>query len=183
MNSSNCLACWEEIEEGTKICPHCGSDQENVKDFLALAVMKQQKKKIVVPKETPILEYIYEVDPEMKEEITVSSTAETKAPPSSYKPSRPEWLQLPGATQEQEPSIQEKPSSPAPAEQPKASDKTVVCPSCSQVVRLLKFCKFCGSKLQKECENCRKINAITAKFCTGCGQKMEIIDTKGEDLT
>ena len=183
MSPPNCLACWEEIEEGTKICPHCGSDQENVKDFLALAVMKQQKKKIVVPKETPILEYIYEVDPEMKEEITVSSISQTEKSSSSYKPSRPSWLQLPGTTQEQTPSIQEKTPSPIPSEQLKISDKTVICPSCSQEVKLLKFCKFCGNKLQKECENCGKINAINAKFCTGCGQSMGITDTKGEDST
>lgn len=181
MNSIKCLACWEEIEEGVKICPHCGSDQENVKDFLALAVLKQQKKKIVVPEKTPILEYIYEVDPEMEKEITISSSTEKETPSSSYKPSRPSWLQLPGTTQEKTPLTQEKPPSPVPAIKPKISDKTVICPSCSQEVKLLKFCKFCGSKLQKECENCGKINAITAKFCTGCGQSMEITKTKGEE--
>ncbi len=181
MNSLRCLACWEEIEEGSKICPHCGSDQEDVKDFLALAVLKQQKKKIVVPEKTPILEYIYEVDPEMEKEITVQSTAETETPSSGYKPSRPAWLQIPSTTQEQTPSTQEKPPTPIPAEQPKTSEKTVICPSCLQEVKILKFCKFCGSKLQKECQNCGKINAITAKFCTGCGHTIEESDTKGEE--
>jgi len=182
MNSTKCLACWEEIEEGVKICPHCGSNQENVKDFLALAVLKQQKKKITVPEKTPILEYIYEVDPEMKEEITVGSTAETQTPSSTYKPSRPSWLQVPGVAQEKAPSPKEKPPATISTEQPKSTEKTIICPNCSQEVKLLKFCKICGNKLQKECDKCGKINAISAKFCTGCGQKMEVPD-KGEETT
>jgi len=37
-----CLACWEEIDDDTKICPHCGSDQEQVKEFLEIAILRQQ---------------------------------------------------------------------------------------------------------------------------------------------
>ena len=82
MSSNKCLACWEEIDDGQKICHHCGSDQEDVKDFLALAVLKQQKQKISVPEKTPVLDYIFKVDPETKEEVTITGVPPTS--PTSY---------------------------------------------------------------------------------------------------
>ena len=102
MSTKKCLACWEEIDDGQKICHHCGSDQEDVKDFLALAVLKQQKQKITVPEKTPVLDYIFKVDPETKEEVTISGIPNTEGSPASaapatsaYQPSRPSWLGTP----------------------------------------------------------------------------------------
>ena len=179
-----CLACWEPISEEDKICPHCGTDQDNAKDYLTLALMKQQKNKIKVPEKTKVLDYIYKVDPESKEEITVSSSVSVPTPPSSsesqtvspvsksptsqtgYQPQVPSWLGTPSAK-----ALSETPKDttiqPKPKTKPK--EKTLICPNCEKEAPLRKFCKHCGNPLQKECLNCNKFNSIKAKFCTACG--------------
>ena len=53
-----CLACWEEIEEQEKICQHCGSDQDEVKDYLALVLLKQRKKNITIPEKIAVLDFM-----------------------------------------------------------------------------------------------------------------------------
>jgi hypothetical protein len=177
-----CLACWEPITENDKICSHCGTDQDNAKDYLTLALMKQQKNKIEVPEKSNVLDYIYKVDPETKKEITVSSSVSVPTPPSSprttaqqsttqsgYQPQVPSWLGTPD-TQKQI-SDSQKPSEPTePKTKPK--EKTIKCPNCEKDAPFRKFCKHCGNPLQKECPNCQKLNSVKAKFCTGCGQEI-----------
>ncbi len=178
MSSTKCLACWEEIDDGQKICHHCGSDQEDVKDFLALAVLKQQKKKITVPKKTPVLDYIFKVDPDTKEEVTISAdlssspASPTQAAPTSsaYQPARPTWLGTPVA---EKPAVPTKVIDSEEDKKDGIKSKTVVCPHCSEEVPFKQFCKFCGKSLQKECTKCNKQIKIAAKFCTHCGQIQE----------
>ena len=177
MSTKKCLACWEEIEDTEKICHHCGSDQEDVKDFLALAVLKQQNQKITVPEKTPVLDFIFKVDPDAKEEVTFSSTPnipDTK-PSSSYQAKRPSWLGIPSTTKavsSQEVAIQDTKSKDS------STDKIVVCPHCLEEVPFKKYCKFCGKPLQKECTKCKKQVSIAAKFCTHCGYIIESSDDK-----
>ena len=179
-----CLACWETISEDEKICHHCGTDQNDAKDYLALALMKQQKNKVAVPEKTKVLDYIYKVDPQAKEEITISTEVSTPKPPSmfgktsttsrtatsqsGYQPQVPSWLGTP--------------KDKSPIEEPKKAkdkEKTLICPGCEQEAPLRKFCKHCGVPLQKECPNCKKLNSIKAKFCTSCGQ--DITSSKDEE--
>ena len=174
-----CLACWEPISKDEKICPHCGTDQDDAKDYLALALMKQQKNKIEVPEKTKVLEYIYNVDPESKEEISISSAISTPTPSSvsesptaqsSYQPKVPSWLGTPTTKDTPKPpkttSLKEKPIT-------KPKEKTLICPNCEKEAPLRKFCKFCGNPLQKECPECGKFNSVKAKFCTSCGQDIQ----------
>ncbi|MHA1953885.1 MAG: zinc ribbon domain-containing protein [Candidatus Heimdallarchaeaceae archaeon] len=182
-----CLACWEPISEEDKICPHCGTDQDNAKDYLTLALMKQQKNKIEVPEKTIVLDYIYKVDPEAKEEITVSSSVSDPTPPASsasqtastisksptsktgYQPQVPSWLGTPSPKALEEFSKDKKEQAEAKTKA-KKKEKTILCPNCEREAPLRKFCKHCGNPLQKECPNCNKFNSIKAKFCTACGQ-------------
>ncbi|MHA1258699.1 MAG: double zinc ribbon domain-containing protein [Candidatus Heimdallarchaeaceae archaeon] len=163
-----CLACWEEIEDGEKVCHHCGSNQEEVKDYLTLAVLKQQKKKVTVPQKTPMLSYLETVDPVLKEEIVVSST-EISPPPQAYQPERPTWLGTSLATQ--------KPSSKEliPQEPPrkKTKKKTVKCPNCDKETPDLKFCKYCGYQLNKECPKCGTKVKTNVRFCSECGYNFD----------
>jgi predicted amidophosphoribosyltransferase len=179
VNNMKCLACWEEIPEAARICNHCGSDQKEVKDFFVLALLKQQKRKIVVPEETDVLKYILEVDPESKSEITITGTVEPLPP---YQPQQPSIL---GAMAGQRQSPPPKPINQQVIQQPlpqKPKEKTLVCPSCKDEVPFRKFCKLCGFQLQRDCHNCGTVNRINAKFCTKCGvaQKPLEIDGKKE---
>ncbi len=176
-----CLACWEEIEEQDKICQHCGSDQDDVKDYLALVLLKQRKKKITIPEQTAVLDYVFDVDPDTAESITISKTEadpgyqEAKPTPgTTYKPDRPSWLGKPRTQQ----ASQQTPSQPTavkqePSTPPIRSKKLIKCPNCSQEVSFLKYCKNCGHQLHRECPNCEKINSITSKFCTICGKPLD----------
>ena len=162
-----CLACWEEIDEDSLICSHCGSDQNKVKDYFVLALMKQQKRKIAVPSRTEVLEYIMEVDPEAKNEITVTSGSQSL---EEYKPSK---LSAFGIGSKSKPEPQKVKPTQKPSE-PTKIEKTLLCPTCKEEVPFRKFCKFCGAKLQKECPSCNAINRVTAKFCTKCGEEQEV---------
>ncbi|NPD88657.1 MAG: zinc ribbon domain-containing protein [Asgard group archaeon] len=184
-----CLACWEPISEEEKICHHCGTDQNNAKDYLALALMKQQKNKVAVPEKTKVLDYIYKVDPEAKEEITISSSVSTLTTPSSskpqiaapvsktpstqsgYQPQVPSWLGTPSPKALAEISKEAK-EQPKVKTKAKQKEKTLICPNCEKEAPLRKFCKHCGNPLQKECPKCNKSNSIKAKFCTACGQNI-----------
>lgn len=174
-----CLACWEEIGDSTRICYHCGSDQKEVKDFFVLALLKQQKRKIVVPEETDVLKYILEVDPESKQEITITGTAE---PLPAYQPKRRSFF---GTMMGQQEVPQEAPPKPTPlavkqqSTTQKPKEKTLKCPSCQEEVPLRKFCKLCGFKLQKECDECGTLNRVTAKFCTKCGAVQKPFEIDG----
>ncbi len=192
-----CLACWEEIEDTEEVCPYCGSKQEEVKDYLALVLLKQGKKKISVPKETPVLDFILDTDPQMEEEISVSikspSQPETKRPAiftsqagkqsdGTYVPEQPSWLAKPVETdlsnKEPVPKIQkETKTTPVPSSTTIKTTakkvKTILCPKCGREVPLLQYCKFCGQQLTRNCPACNKEIAVTAKFCRGCGIKLD----------
>ncbi|MBY9001015.1 MAG: zinc ribbon domain-containing protein [Candidatus Heimdallarchaeota archaeon] len=170
-----CLACWEEIKEFDRICHHCGSDQKEVKDYFVLALLKQQKRKIVVPEETDVLQYILEVDPESRKEITITGSSEPLPP---YQPIEPS-LALTSQGQSQ-PEPMNRPST-LKALPSKTVEKTLICPSCLEEVPYRKFCKFCGYQLQKECDNCGTINRTAAKFCTKCGQMQKASESDGEE--
>lgn len=172
-----CLACWEDIPEAARICNHCGSDQKEVKDFFVLALLKQQKRKIVVPEETDVLKYILEVDPEVKSEITITGTAE---PLPTYQPQQPSIM---GAIAGQRYSPPTKPINQPANQQPlpqKPKEKTLVCPSCKDEVPFRKFCKLCGYQLQRDCHNCGTVNRINAKFCTKCGSAQKPLEIDGK---
>lgn len=170
-----CLACWEVMTEATRICNHCGSDQKEVQDFFVLALLKQQKRKIVVPGETDVLKYILEVDPESRKEITITGSSE---PLPSYQPQQPSLVG--GITGQRAPT---KPVNQTDIQQPlpqKPKEKTLVCPSCQDEVPFRKFCKFCGFQLQRECHNCGTVNRISAKFCTKCGDAQKPLEIDGK---
>ena len=182
-----CLGCWEEIEDDEVVCHHCGSNQEEIKDYLALVLLKQNKKKITVPEETPVLNYVFETDPTEKEEISISTTPSEPKQRSFFSPFRQQpRTQSEGTYKPENPSWLAKPSFPneTKTEKPKNSSlddsilselktKTITCPKCSADVPLLKYCKSCGQKLLRNCPSCNKEIAVTAKFCTGCGMRIE----------
>ncbi|MHA1419030.1 MAG: double zinc ribbon domain-containing protein [Candidatus Heimdallarchaeaceae archaeon] len=171
-----CLACWEDMPEATRICNHCGSDQKEVKDYFVLALLKQQKRKIVVPEETDVLKYILEVDPESKNEITITGNAEPLPP---YQPQKSSLLgSITGQRQNPPPKPIGQPIIQQPSPQ-KPKEKTLVCPSCQDEVPLRKFCKFCGFQLQRDCNSCGTANRVTAKFCTKCGSVQKPLETNG----
>jgi len=158
-----CLACWEDIEEQDKICLHCGSNQDEIKDYLALVLLKQRKKKITIPEQTSALDYVIDVDPKTAENITFAKPAaetgdhQARTPPgATYQPAKPSWLGSPTAP----------------------SKKSIKCPNCSDEVSFLKFCKNCGYQLHKVCPNCQKVNSVTSKFCTKCGKSIKSLVEK-----
>ncbi|MHA1222696.1 MAG: zinc ribbon domain-containing protein [Candidatus Heimdallarchaeaceae archaeon] len=108
------------------------------------------------------------VDPVLKEEIVVSST-EISPPPQAYQPERPTWLGTSLATQ--------KPSSKEliPQEPPrkKTKKKTVKCPNCDKETPDLKFCKYCGYQLNKECPKCGTKVKTNVRFCSECGYNFD----------
>ncbi|MHA1197922.1 MAG: zinc ribbon domain-containing protein [Candidatus Heimdallarchaeaceae archaeon] len=214
-----CLACWEEIEDTEEVCHHCGSNQEEVKDYLALVLLKQGKRKIDVPKDTPVLDYVFDIDPTTKEQISVAikSSASSQEPETAttipqgsgiqpdgtYKPSRPGWLGRPQAAKDEEtkesPDGKQDDLSSKDEETKESPDgkqddlsskgqkdgtkvKNISCPKCSEDVPLLQYCKFCGQKLLRNCPNCNKEITLTAKFCTGCGTKVDpLLEKKQSD--
>ncbi len=197
-----CLACWEEIDDTEEVCPHCGSKQEEVKDYLALVLLKQGKKKIEVPKETPVLDYVFDIDPETKKDISVaiksssSSNQGTESPLSTnqkpgiksdgkYKPDRPQWLSRPAdvISKEIDNDARQVKQEPVVPSIKKTADKlkTVSCPNCLEDVPLLKYCKFCGQMLLRECPSCNKEIAVTSKFCRVCGSKLDPFLEKKSD--
>ncbi len=195
-----CLGCWEEIEDDQEICHHCGSKQEEVKDYLALVLLKQSKKKIDVPKESPVLEYVSNVDPTIGE--TISTSIKPSKPKKSrffpalnqkagtqqdgvYSPERPGWLARPpdqkDTDNEKPKELVEPDKSKSIEKKPRTKPKTIACPKCSEDVPLLQYCKLCGHKLLRNCPKCNKEIAVTAKFCTGCGTKVEPFLDKKEN--
>ncbi|MCE7743246.1 MAG: zinc ribbon domain-containing protein, partial [Candidatus Heimdallarchaeota archaeon] len=103
----------------------------------------------------------------------------------TYKPSSPGWLARPQAAKEEE--IRESPE--AKQDSPSSKDqkagiklKNISCPKCSEDVPLLQYCKFCGQNLLRNCPTCNKEITTTAKFCTGCGTKIEpLLEKKQSD--
>lgn len=187
-----CLACWEEIEDTEVICPYCGSNQEEVLDYLALVVLKQGKRKIEVPTETPVLDYVFDMDPSTEEDISVN----IKSPPShepqllpsqvekpgfksdgTYIPARPSWLARPIETDDKTIKTEsEKVEQEVKDDKPSrviTKSKTISCPSCSKDVPLLQYCKYCGQRLLRNCPKCNKEIVVTAKFCRGCGTQLD----------
>ncbi|MCK4844833.1 MAG: zinc ribbon domain-containing protein [Candidatus Heimdallarchaeota archaeon] len=186
-----CLACWEEIPEESKICSMCGSDQQDAKDFLTLALLLQQKNKIAVPEESNILKYIFEIDPSAMDYISVPSSVTTQpfqeakpipispitpmeetgssvhAQANSYQPSKPQWLKEPVETIETTPAgtIKKTPK--------KEGIKMIVCPHCTEEVPSHNFCKLCGKPLMISCPECETKVSITTKYCSGCGHIMQ----------
>ena len=178
-----CLACWEEIPEESKICSVCGSDQKDAKDFLTLALLLQQKKKITVPEESNILKYIFEIDPSAMNYISVPSSVtiqpfqEAKPVPVSpttpiekaessvntqvngYQPSKPQWLKVPAETKKKTPKTK--------------GIELIVCPHCFEEVPAHNFCKLCGKPLIISCPECETKVSVTTKFCNGCGHNMQ----------
>ncbi len=178
-----CLACWEEIPEESKICSMCGSDQQDAKDFLTLALLLQQKNKITVPEESNILKYIFEIDPSAMNYISVPSSVtvqpfqEAKPLPisptipsekdgslvdiqtNSYQPSKPQWLKEPVETIKKTPKTK--------------GVKLIICPHCSEEVPAHNFCKLCGKPLIISCPECETKVSVTTKFCHRCGHTMQ----------
>lgn len=77
--------------------------------------------------------------------------------------------------QQQQQPVQAPPAAPAPAPVAPAAAPvpTIPCPSCqAQVPAGAKFCMGCGNKMQAECPSCHVALAPGAKFCMNCGQKM-----------
>lgn len=174
-----CLACWEDIEEQDKICLHCGSNQDEIKDYLALVLLKQRKKKITIPEQTSALDYVIDVDPKTAEDITfakpVAETGDHQArtpPGATYQPAKPSWLGSPTAPKasQQLPQEVRQDSKSIPTQ---ISKKSIECPNCSKEVSFLKYCKNCGYQLHEECPHCQKVNSVTSKFCTKCGKSIK----------
>ena len=47
------------------------------------------------------------------------------------------------------------------------------CPSCQhENPEAAKFCNGCGQKLELFCPNCRKANPPASRFCNECGQAL-----------
>jgi hypothetical protein len=52
--------------------------------------------------------------------------------------------------------------------------KTTTCPSCGKPAGTGAFCSNCGAGMAlKECSKCGTKNALTVRFCCGCGAKIE----------
>ena len=89
-----------------------------------------------MPEETPVLDYIFETDPAIKEEIKLGASAitkDTKTTPQpqagsfgiqsngTYKPTQPSWLSRPETVKQE---VQEKPS-PEQDDKPAPKIRTV----------------------------------------------------------
>lgn len=174
-----CLACWEDIEEQDKICLHCGSNQDEIKDYLALVLLKQRKKKITIPEQTSALDYVIDVDPKTAEDITFAKPAaetgehQARTPPgATYQPAKPSWLGRP-TTPKASQQLPQKVRQDSKSIPTQISEKLIKCPDCSKEVSFLKYCKNCGYQLHKECPHCQKVNSVTSKFCTKCGKSIK----------
>lgn len=54
-----------------------------------------------------------------------------------------------------------------------SSSSTITCPNCGNSAKDTdKFCRACGTAIQKECPSCKKLLPINNKFCTACGTKL-----------
>lgn len=54
-----------------------------------------------------------------------------------------------------------------------ASSSAIICPNCGNSAKDTdKFCRACGTAIQKECPSCKKLLPINNKFCTACGTKL-----------
>jgi len=72
--------------------------------------------------------------------------------------------------EEEEPSITIIKKSPAA----EPSAKGAICPKCKKVARIgAKFCAGCGTKLERSCISCGRQLKATSKFCPQCGTKAE----------
>jgi len=51
---------------------------------------------------------------------------------------------------------------------------TIACPNCNaRVVKDSRFCPSCGKSLEApRCSKCGRTNALGAKFCVECGEKL-----------
>lgn len=53
------------------------------------------------------------------------------------------------------------------------SSSAIICPSCGNSSKNTdKFCRACGTAIQKECPSCKKLLLVKNKFCTACGTKL-----------
>lgn len=53
------------------------------------------------------------------------------------------------------------------------SSSAIICPSCGNSSKNTdKFCRACGTAIQKVCPSCKKLLPINNKFCTACGTKL-----------
>ncbi len=168
-----CYACFNEIVKGESICSNCGTNQEDLHDFLTLSILYQQKKEINIPEDTNIYNYLVSIDPSLKEKLMTISTEG-----SSY-PSPQPTLQGQSQTQYSSSSLSkqdEKPYIPIKGDEKPittSSESMINCPNCGLEIRKqAKFCKFCGEKMVKECNNCGHQNRSQAKFCTKCGNNL-----------
>ncbi|UJG43501.1 MAG: zinc ribbon domain-containing protein [Candidatus Heimdallarchaeum endolithica] len=153
-----CLSCWEEIEESLKVCPHCGAEQEDVVEFLKLALLAQKRKPLSTESNTNIKNFLHKIDPK----LTISKIETRKS--ESYPPSSDKY-------QEYVPTTLQQISTPVKGTETQKGKKTVMCPTCKKEVKLTKFCKYCGSPLFKECPQCKEKVSINVKFCPLCGHK------------
>lgn len=54
-----------------------------------------------------------------------------------------------------------------------SSLSTITCPRCGHSVKDAdKFCRACGTAIQKECPSCKKLLPVNNKFCSACGTKL-----------
>jgi len=151
-----CLSCWEEIEESLKVCPHCGAEQEDVVEYLKLALLAQKRKPLSTESNTNIKNFLHKIDPE----LTISKIEPAKSdryPPSSNK------------YQEYVPTTLPQISTPVDRTASQTKEKTVMCPTCKNEVKQTKFCKYCGSPLFKECPQCEEKVGVNVNFCPTCG--------------
>ncbi|MHA1685012.1 MAG: zinc ribbon domain-containing protein [Candidatus Heimdallarchaeaceae archaeon] len=166
-----CLACWRDISEQDKNCPFCGTNQEEMKSFLALSLMIQKGKIESGEIKGSFVDFLEKVDPTKTKEIKEKmKKAETKQPVSPYVPTQLSPLQpytpIPVGNQKSSENIS-KPIITQDAKLP-----TVICPKCNNEVKLRKYCKYCGNQLLIECLQCGAEVKATYKFCPKCGAEI-----------
>lgn len=167
-----CYACFNEIVKGESICSHCGTNQEDLHDFLTLAILYQQKKEADIPENTNTYKYLVSIDPSLKEKIITTSVRESSyTPPQSTLQEQKQTHYSPSSS-----NHSEKTYIPITEDQiplTTTSETIIQCPNCgSEIQKKANFCKFCGEKVKKECNNCGYQNKGKAKFCTKCGNNL-----------
>ncbi len=183
----NCLSCWESISDEDKICPYCGSDQNELKEFFTLAVIATGKEVIALPKRPALLEILKEIDPTIEQKFVFAEDS----PQEQEAPYRPTTVPPGFATQgphgsNYAPSNTVSPSQPitkSPDDTLETSIPITICPNCRNEVPFRKFCKICGFNLAIECSNCYNLNKSTGKFCTKCGNKLTTDNAEYSDST
>lgn len=184
-----CLACWAEISSHDKICPNCGTKQDDIKKFLVLSLLVQKGKKAGGKKYPELFEFLSKIDPKRAEEIEkytvpVDSSTERKGlkpyvPPtlpthSSYPP----YSSAPTALHNEHVAKQSlADSSTIPVSDSKENAVLIICDKCHKEVPAKRFCKYCGNRLFVECPQCGAEVRSTYKFCPQCGAKIEQEDT------